>query len=140
MACEFCDDYYNPDRKQWWYHPESESIVYCIFKENDYSVHQLENTDDKIKTRVVNLNKHEYDVFIGRGSKYGNPFKIGVDGDRKTVIEKFSNYLYNNEELQNAVMSLRGLRLGCYCEENEECHGDVIAEYIENKVHHSSLL
>ena len=135
MACEFCDDYYDPNRKQWWYHPESESYVYTIFKEDNYSIHQLENVDDKIKTRVVNINKDEYDVFIGRGSKYGNPYKVGVDGDRKTVIEKFQDYLYNNDSLKKDILSLKGLRLGCYCSP-EDCHGDIIAEYIENNTPH----
>ena len=26
--------------------------------------------------------------YIGRGSKWGNPFRIGPDGDRATVIAK----------------------------------------------------
>lgn len=37
------------------------------------------------------LNKHHAGipagaVYIGRGSKWGNPFRIGHDGDRATVI------------------------------------------------------
>lgn len=31
---------------------------------------------------VVNLHESEYDVYIGRGSPWGNPWRIGKDGDR----------------------------------------------------------
>lgn len=39
------------------------------------------------------LNKHHAGipadaVYIGRGSKWGNPFRLGRDGDRATVIAK----------------------------------------------------
>jgi len=33
--------------------------------------------------KVVNLRKEKYDVYIGRGSKWGNKFVIGRDGDRE---------------------------------------------------------
>ena len=33
-----------------------------------------------MNTVVVNRRKETFDVYIGRGSKWGNPFKIGPDG------------------------------------------------------------
>lgn len=51
-------------------------------------------------TTVVNIRKKKgkkssfYDVYCGRGSLFGNPFKIGRDGDRKQVIQKFREYFY----------------------------------------------
>ncbi len=44
-------------------------------------------------TTVVNLRKELYDVYIGRPSEFGNPFRIGVDGDRDEVIEKFKEWI-----------------------------------------------
>ena len=44
-------------------------------------------------TKVVNKYKHVYDVYIGRGSKWGNPFVIGKDGTREEVINKYEEYL-----------------------------------------------
>ena len=35
--------------------------------------------------KVVHINKEEYDIYIGRGSKWGNPFVLGKDGDRTEV-------------------------------------------------------
>jgi hypothetical protein len=32
-------------------------------------------------------------VYIGRGSKWGNPVRIGPDGDRAAVIAKYERWL-----------------------------------------------
>lgn len=41
-------------------------------------------------TRVVNIDRNEnYDVYIGRGSDWGNPYALGIDGDRDEVIGKY---------------------------------------------------
>jgi hypothetical protein len=133
MGCEFCDDFYDKRRKKWWYHPESESYIY----ESEANLEEcseadsLVDVDHKIKTRVVNIKNHEYDVYCGRGSKFGNPFIIGVHGNREEVIKKFRDYFYSNIELQKKTLKLKDLRLGCYCVP-ENCHCDVIAEFIEN--------
>ena len=46
------------------------------------------------KTVVVNLRKERFDVYIGRGSKWGNPFRIGADGDRVEVIRKYNHQVH----------------------------------------------
>lgn len=85
------------------------------------------------QTGIVNIKNSGYDVYIGRGSQFGNPFKIGVHGSRKQVIEKFREYFYSNEELQNEVLKLKGKILGCYCKP-KSCHGDIYIEFLkENK-------
>ena len=83
------------------------------------------------KLKVVNINTGaEFTVYIGRGSKWGNPFIIGVDGTRKEVIAKYRKYLLENKELLADIMSLDGETLGCYCKP-KACHGDIIIETIE---------
>jgi len=79
------------------------------------------------KTKVVHCKKEEYDTYIARPSKWGNPFKIGIDGDRKEVIEKYRNWLMEQPELLAALPEIKGKILGCWCKP-EECHGDVLAE------------
>lgn len=37
-------------------------------------------------TQIVNKRKEPYDVYIGRGSIFENPFHIGQDGSREEVI------------------------------------------------------
>ncbi|AUR85862.1 protein of unknown function DUF4326 [Vibrio phage 1.081.O._10N.286.52.C2] len=79
---------------------------------------------------VVNLSNHSYDVYIGRGSSYGNPYKIGVDGTRSEVIELYRIWLrhkLNDPEFMELFLTLRGKILGCHCKP-KACHGDVIEE------------
>jgi hypothetical protein len=84
-----------------------------------------------MKTLVVNKYKDEYDVYIGRGSKWGNPFVIGKDGSREEVIVKYEKMLSVNVELLSVLLcELEGMRLGCFCKPSA-CHGDVLVEYIE---------
>ena len=83
-------------------------------------------------TTVFNLrdlvfNPHN-DVYIGRGSKWGNPFRIGPDGDRDVVIAKFERWARANGLDKEARAELRGKRLGCYCKPSA-CHGDVLAKW-----------
>jgi len=83
-------------------------------------------------TRVVHCKKEKYDVYIGRPSKFGNPFEIGKDGTRKEVIEKYRKYILSNKELMDSLHELEGKVLGCWCKP-QACHGDVLVELIENK-------
>lgn len=86
--------------------------------------------EERSPTRVVHCKRDEYDVYIGRGSPYGNPFRIGPDGDREAVIAKFEQYLSGRPELLALVPSLKGKRLGCFCAPRA-CHGHVWARYAD---------
>ena len=66
-------------------------------------------------------------VYIGRPSKWGNPFIIGKDGTRKEVIEKYRTYLLNNKKLMNSLHELKGKNLVCWCSPFI-CHGDILLE------------
>lgn len=86
-------------------------------------------------TRVVNLRREPYDVYIGRGSPFGNPFVIGRDGTREQVIEKYRAYFRRRLKYTSfwkQVLALRGLRLGRFCAPLA-CHGDVIVEYLDER-------
>ena len=83
-------------------------------------------------TRVVHCKKESYDIYIGRPSKWGNPFKIGRDGNRKEVIEKYRNYILMDNELMESLHELKGKVLGCWCHP-KLCHGDVLSELIETE-------
>lgn len=82
-----------------------------------------------MKTKVVNKYKEPYDVYIGRGSKWGNPYPITPNQDRKTVIQKYREYLLNNPELLKDLHELKGKTLGCFCKP-KPCHGDILVEFI----------
>ncbi|USX25528.1 DUF4326 domain-containing protein [Oxalobacteraceae bacterium OTU3CINTB1] len=90
-------------------------------------------------TKVRNKDKDEpYDVYIGRGTPWGNPFPIGKGGvgdTREDVIRKYKEYfekeLLTDPERKKALLSLKGYRLACHCKPLA-CHGDVIASYLNS--------
>lgn len=82
--------------------------------------------------RVVNKYREPYDLYIGRGSIWGNPFKIGRDGDRAEVIRKFEEYLAASPALIARLPELLGKRIACFCAP-QACHGDVLKRWAEEK-------
>lgn len=81
-----------------------------------------------MNARVVHCRRAPYDAYIGRPSRFGNPFKIGRDGNREQVIAKYRDWLLGQPDLVDAVRrELRGKILGCWCAPLP-CHGDVLSE------------
>ena len=77
---------------------------------------------------VVNIKLDRYDIYIGRGSPYGNPFIIGKDGNRDQVCDRYESLRSKDPEFIAMVKkNLRGKRLGCFCAP-ERCHGDWLAK------------
>lgn len=101
-----------------------------------------------MKTIVINRRLEPEDVYIGRGSPFGNPFiasdvpsKFGGAVRVKNTAEAVSRYrtwLTTSEEIPGwkkpsfeDIWKLRGQRLGCYCKGHQPCHGDVLIELVE---------
>lgn len=83
---------------------------------------------------VVHCKRSAYDVYIGRPGVWGNPFVIGKDGDRATVVAKYREWLLRQPELvARARQELKGKILGCWCSP-QACHGDVLAEIANKEV------
>lgn len=78
--------------------------------------------------KVVHCKEELYDIYIGRPSKWENPYKVGVDGTRKEVIAMYKEMLLNSP-LLNDIEELRGKTLGCWCKP-KACHGDVLVELL----------
>lgn len=82
--------------------------------------------------KVVHCKKEAYDVYIGRPSKWGNPFshlpntiaqyKVGT---REEAIEKYAEWLLEQDELLKDIGELKGKILGCWCSP-KKCHGDIL--------------
>ena len=86
---------------------------------------------------VVNKRTHKptkNDVYIGRGSIWGNPFIIGKDGSRYDVITSYRHHirikLMHNQPLVDELKALKGKTLVCYCAPLP-CHGNVLEGLIE---------
>ena len=82
---------------------------------------------------VVNLRRQPYDVYIGRGSKWGNPFRQQNTSliERDRVCDAYEEYFWTTA-LPNQLEELRGKRLGCYCKPLR-CHGDFLAKIVNER-------
>jgi hypothetical protein len=81
--------------------------------------------------KVLNKRKDfipEGSVYVGRPSKYGNPFSIGVDGTRGEVLDKYRKYLNDNPDLVADIKKeLKGKDLVCWCMPLR-CHAEILLE------------
>lgn len=69
-------------------------------------------------------------MFQYEGSKWANPFKVGVDGDVSTCVEKYHEYLHKSG-LINDIGELNGKHLGCFCDQNaDHCHAKLLVKLI----------
>lgn len=91
------------------------------------------------KTRVVNIRKENYDVYIGRGGHgkdgyFGNPYRLGTGMARGSTLDNYRKYFYHrlstDKEFRKRIGELQGKTLGCFCKPNP-CHGDIIKEYLD---------
>jgi hypothetical protein len=82
-------------------------------------------------------------VRIDRATLWGNPFIIGVHGDRDTVCDAYLEWLnkwieykeeiripfgirvFSNKEVVQSLEMLKGKDLACWCAP-ERCHGDTL--------------
>ena len=66
-------------------------------------------------------------VYVGRPTKWGNPFTIGRHGERDEVISLFEQWVMLPEQAhlrEAAKIELRGKDLVCFCAP-KPCHADV---------------
>lgn len=64
-------------------------------------------------------------VYVGRPTKWGNPFVIGRDGSRADVVRKYEEWIVQQPDLMQALGELKGKSLVCWCAP-EACHADVL--------------
>lgn len=64
-------------------------------------------------------------IYVGRPTKWGNPFVIGRDGSRQDVIRKYEEWVVQQAHLMQALGELKGKSLVCWCAP-EACHADVL--------------
>lgn len=90
-------------------------------------------------TKVVNKYHGEhFDVYIGRGSIWGNPFSHLNNttaqfktNSREESIEKYREWILTKPDLLAKLHQIKGKTLCCFCKP-KSCHGDVLAELADN--------
>lgn len=65
-------------------------------------------------------------VYVGRPSKWGNPFVVGRDGVQGECVTLYEDWISEQPELQAAAkMELQGKDLVCWCHPRP-CHAEVL--------------
>ena len=91
--------------------------------------------------KVVHCKKENYDVYIGRPSKWGNPFTHIKDkktsakyicATRDEAIDKYEEWITkgDGQHLLKDLHELKDKTLGCWCKP-KRCHGDVLKKLVE---------
>ena len=85
-----------------------------------------------------------FDVYIGRRctqggwnlqtSKWANPYVVGKDGTREEVLEKYVKHLLINSDLLLELEELRGKTIACFCSTEEDCHGDILINFLNKNL------
>ena len=91
--------------------------------------------------KIVNLKNEKYDVYIGRGSKWGNPYSHLEESKaqyktktRAEAINRYEDWIRNGDGkyLLEHLSELENKTLGCFCKP-KSCHGDVLIKLITEK-------
>ncbi len=100
-------------------------------------------------TKVVNMRREPYDVYIGRPGKgesglFGNPYRIGFKCARCGLVHHTASSTlpcyeaYLTERLAKdrafcvAFFALDGKTLGCFCKPGP-CHGDIMVKHLRRE-------
>lgn len=69
-------------------------------------------------------------VYVGRPTKWGNPFIVGRFGTAQECVERYARGLNENGGLVSCggLHELRGKNLVCWCSLDQPCHADVLLE------------
>jgi hypothetical protein len=88
---------------------------------------------------VVHCKLDVFDVYIGRPSKWGNPFSHRPGGlaefrvaTREEAVARYKEWIVTQPELMSALPSLQNKVLGCWCSPRA-CHGDVLIELLKER-------
>jgi hypothetical protein len=92
-----------------------------------------------MKCRRVHHKREDYDILICRPSKWGNPFSSKQNSlarykvsSRSESISMYRDWILKGEGryLLDDLPELKGKVLGCWCREDQSCHGDILVELV----------
>jgi len=90
--------------------------------------------------RVVHCKKEPFDVYVGRPTKWGNPF-THLEGTsarfrvrtRDEAVEAYREWIKTQPKLLEDLHELKGKVLACWCKP-ASCHGDVLLELANENI------
>lgn len=82
-----------------------------------------------LNARNLKGDKPNNSVYVGRPSKWGNPWSISKTNSREKVIKMYREYIQTQKHLLDCLNELKGKDLICWCEP-EACHADILLELV----------
>ncbi|MEN5062274.1 DUF4326 domain-containing protein [Luteimonas sp. TWI1416] len=83
------------------------------------------------RRRGFDLQAHSHAVnglpatVVARPGRWGNPYRIGVDGDRAICVARYAAHMATCADAPD-LAPLRGRNLACWCPLDGPCHADVL--------------
>jgi hypothetical protein len=67
-------------------------------------------------------------VYVGRPTKWGNPYKVGGSANitPQEAVNLFEKYIAKWADEDEIKEELKGKNLACFCKEGEPCHADIL--------------
>jgi hypothetical protein len=66
-------------------------------------------------------------VYVGRPSRWGNPYKVGRDGTAEACVALFTQrYAHDADYRARVRLELAGKNLACWCRTGAPCHAEVL--------------
>ena len=69
-------------------------------------------------------------IYVGRPSKWGNDFRIGIDGNAVQCVALYRSRIEGNwwtfPTKKDIERELRGKNLACFCPLDQSCHADFL--------------
>jgi hypothetical protein len=127
-----------------WYYKLSIMMILLMLGditllENIFGKEKMRRLSNVPKVNNLKQQKIQHSIYIGRPSKWGNPFPMKKESERQNVVLRFFKYALKKEQYAKAIFDeLNGKTLSCFCinyhddilrmRPNEmKCHGQVIA-------------
>jgi hypothetical protein len=87
------------------------------------------------RSRLRGSRKPPGSVYVGRPTRYGNPFEVSEHG-REKAVELYRAWLVKQiEQGRIDLEPLKGKHLSCWCSLDVACHADVLCELANERSH-----
>jgi len=84
------------------------------------------------RKRTKGWHMPENTVYVGRPSKWGNPYAYIYEYSLYKSLEKYQDWLYEKMQKDPAFLDpLEGKNLACWCPLSRTCHADILIAMIE---------
>jgi hypothetical protein len=90
------------------------------------------------RKRTKNWKMPENCIYVGRRTRWGNPYKIGEESDpyshnivkdNREAVQLFKEHLQHILYIDPSFLEpLRGKDLACWCKLEDFCHADILLE------------